>query len=315
MALPDGYRERVRSQLSAAVHAAFAQFTQHASLVTRTNPHASAHEVLSRPDVNGHLAAGVAQARETTQALVRQAWSAAGGPADSGTLHRLLADTDALYDAAARRMRMAVQDAYESVPHQEFEPGVSEPGTNPAMEAAHERAGAVATAIRAETSRFLVSNRASVAVAASAAQTDATLEQAQRQQDSGQRVLLRWMSKRSPRTCPWCWELHGTTVPAGTEFPHGEPVVHSHGLLRHPPQVWGHLYGPPRHPECECRLEIVVTGEGEPPEELPAARPQHRYIRASDIAAMPDAEYHALLMFMTAAVHELQLVLRRLLGV
>jgi hypothetical protein len=336
--MQDDVRQRLRTQLSAAVHAAFATFTRHASLVTQTNPRGSAAHVLDRADVRAALAQGTEEARLAVSALVRQAWEAGGGPPGDITLSKLLSDVIAAYSTAEHEVLSAARDAFESVPVREFMVGVTEPGSQPLMESARDRASAVEEAIRNAVDRLLVSNRASVDVAATGSAVAAVLEEGFRRQAAGEHVMKRWRSKKSPRTCHWCWELDGTTIPLEDEFPHG--VVHEfpHARLRHvrtpagarhfhrpigapiiftfPPSVWGKLLGPPRHPQCECWLELVILGAGEGP--VPAAPPQpeheHPFLRASDIASLPPDQYHAMLAFISAAAHELRLLLRRLLG-
>lgn len=332
-------RSRLRTQLSAAVHSAYAAFAQQAALVTRTNPQATVHQILARPDVSGHLASGTTQARAQAQAIIRQAWQLGGGLPDSPVLQELLADSGQLWDVAQEGMREAVHQAYESVPPAQFQPGVTPPGAQPMMEAAQRRAEAVADAIRSQADRLLVSARASLAVAATHSGTDSVLAQGRELQDAGYRVGKRWVSRLAANTCHWCRQLHGSVVPLDAEFDHG--TVHAFGhqhlrhvrteagshryhrpigapiIMTHPPAVWGgHLWGPPRHPECQCTLEIVILGAGEGPEPQlpPEPEQEHPYVHASDIAAMPDAQYSGLLTFVTAAVHELGQLLRRLLG-
>jgi len=317
MSLPD----RLRIQLSAGIHAALAAFGHHMALLTRALPQSAADELLSRPDASGHLRSGLSSAQQLASALVRQAWEAGSGPPGSPVLEQLLADISDAYVLAASRMRTAIRDAHASVPS-----------------AGPERAAAVAEAIRAQADRLVASGRAALSVASSGSRTASVLEEGLRRQQAGEHLGKMWVSLLKPTTCRWCRALHGTVVPLGAEFDHGEPHETPHHKLRHvrtpagerhfhrqigapiifsyPPKVWGQLLGPPRHPGCECRIELVPLGAGTGPVQALPLAPEHEhpFVRASDIAALPDAQYHSLLSFITAAVHELRLVLRRILG-
>jgi hypothetical protein len=331
-------RQRLTAQLGAAVHSALVPFAQQMTLVTRTNPHAAATELLARPDVHGALTAGLARAQRMASGVVRQAWEAGGGPPDSPVLAVLLKDVSDAYAAAAGRFAGAVTAAHHSVQTRTFEPGVTPPGSQPIMESAGERAGAVATAIRGEADRLLVSNRSTMDVAASGSLTARTLEEGYRLRAAGYTVLKEWVSRLKPTTCHWCRQLHGTVIPLEQEFSHGTVHEFPHSKIRHvrtaagqhhfhrdigapiimtwPPRVRGRLLGPPRHVRCECelRLHVLGAGEGPPAPAPPAPEHEHPYLRASDIASLPDKQYHSLLAFISAAVHELRLQIRRLLG-
>ncbi len=63
---------------------------------------------------------------------------------------------------------------------------------------------------------------------------------------------------------------------------------------------------------CMCWLVIVTSG-GEPVLEAPEPPPE-QFVSSRDIGAMDDAKYAGLLAFLKAALHELGLMLKRLIG-
>ncbi len=157
-------------------------------------------------------------------------------------------------------------------------------------------------------------NSLSASVAASASQSEATVAQARADAAvTGKTYLKRWVSRRIPGvTCAWCWNLHGAVVGLDEEFPHpGDEGG------RKPPRLWrGVLHGPPLHPHCLCEIEITEAPEAPVPE--PQATPEeapHQYVRSSDIRDLPEERYQGLVAFLRGALHELSLVVRRLLGV
>jgi hypothetical protein len=146
-----------------------------------------------------------------------------------------------------------------------------------------------------------------------------------------------WRSRKTKKTCHWCLGLDGIIVELHEEFPHGDPVMrpqsrtrhvatpegaaHYHRnigqpiIMTHPPRPYmGVLFGPLRHPHCECWLELFAIPHDEPmPQklgEVPA--PEHHYMSSTVIAEMKTPQYNSLVTFMQAAVHELAQVLRRL---
>ena len=59
-----------------------------------------------------------------------------------------------------------------------------------------------------------------------------------------------WVSRDWPNRCSHCKALHGTVVGPGEQFPHAHPGLPVLGVYG------GALFGPPRHPNCQC----VVVG-------------------------------------------------------
>lgn len=72
-------------------------------------------------------------------------------------------------------------------------------------------------------------------------------------QNSTGRVLgKRWVTT-SATPCGMCEELNGSIVVVSAEFDH-QATTNDKDLR----PVWRTLYGPPRHPNCRCQLELVV---------------------------------------------------------
>lgn len=352
---------RLRLQLGAAVRSALTGFTGQVSLIIRNNPRGSADELLARPDVLKGLADGLGTAHRAVLAMVARAWAGTGAADDDPVLAALMSDVDRAYAEAPARLHAAIRAAHASVPPREFEPGVSRPGAAPALEAAAERAAAVSAAIRDQADALSLRGRLTLSVAAGSGITASVLAEGLGRQAAGERLEKRWVSSMDSRTCMWCRALHGMTVPLGAQFPVGAPVALPHARTRrvatpagerryhlgigdpiiytHPPKAYlGMLLGPPRHPNCRCRLELVqaapgppgpmgpttpagpapavtVAGPAAPPPVTPSAAPQPpAYIHAAEIRAMPLGQFAGLDAFLRAALHELNQMLRRLLG-
>ncbi len=200
------------------------------------------------------------------------------------------------------------------MPQQSFTVGVSTPGTNPAYQAALQRAQAVRDALAGQGSALALRNGLSVTVAGASSQTEAVLAEAMARPDAS---LLgkRWvasMDGKDPKSCAWCRKLHGIVVPLGSQFPHPEQI----GKHKPPKLYRGVFPGPPVHPHCQCRLEFVPLAEAPvpvpgpvTPEELPDM------VSSEDIAALPEERYQSMRHFLQSALHELAQVIRVLLGI
>lgn len=325
--------------LRAALYGVFDPLAAYLALVTRNNPYGSANALLARPDVSAMLDAALAEAVGVAGAAVDAAWDESGA-AETAMLGHLAEDIARLYYSPAP-LQQLIREAYESIPQGQFVVGVTPPGQHPVMEAAIQRAAAISRAVLAYATQSAQRNELTVVVARTAGQTAAALEHGAELAATGQSVLKRWVAKQDDRTCIWCQFLHGTVVPLHTPFPLPGPVALEHQVTRrvrtpagvdryhqgigtrivwtHPPRPYrGILQGPPLHPRCRCRLEIVVRGTvqevgGQVPERSPA--PRVRYLAAVDVRAMPEDRYRALLAFLRAASHELGQALHRLAGV
>lgn len=77
---------------------------------------------------------------------------------------------------------------------------------------------------------------------------------AQYQMDTGQPGLMKRWRTTSNKPCGMCRALNGTLVGVNAEFDH--TATTNDKDFRN---VWRNLDGPPRHPNCRCRLELVRT--------------------------------------------------------
>lgn len=330
--------EALQRQVAFAVQAAFVPAERIIASVVRNSPYGKIGEILARRDVQAALADGLASAERVASIIVRRSWEASGGPADSPVREQLLRDVTATYSTAQAGLEDVVRSAFASVAPRQVEPGISVPGEQPALESARARGNLVGSAFRSEAAALGMRSRLSADVAAAASQTAAVLAEGQRRLDAGEHVRKVWRSRKSPKTCRWCWQLADVMLELHQDFPHGEPVFlpqrrtrrvatpegahHFHRaigqpiIMTHPPRPYmGVLPGPPRHPRCECWLELVTVTEEAPPPRLTEPPEERHVLRASEVASLPPAQYNALTHFMRAAVHELGKLLRRLTGV
>lgn len=322
--------ESAAAQVSATVRAALAPAARYLALVTQANPLGSADQLLARPDVDAVLLEALAEARSAARAAVQQEWGAAP---DSPVLASLLGDVDRAYDALAH-LRGLIRHAHAAVPQRHFVAGQSTPGSHPSAEAAAERGAAVRDAILEFARQVALRNRLSVSVAGGAAHTETVLAQGRARRAAGEKVLKRWVASRDgkdPQSCHWCRTLHGVMIGLDESFlPYlgGPADLAGHGHLTQPPRPYrGELQGPLLHPHCRCRLEIIRADQAGP-EHATTARSDLRkhqiaagqgqsttqFVTAAQIRAMPEPKYQSLVAFLRAALHELGLILRKLVS-
>jgi hypothetical protein len=310
---------RLAAQLGVSVAASFGSYIRHLSDLLRNNPR-PANEIFSSPGLSDALTRSISIAHAQASALVTRAWtSAGGGPEDSPALDVLRGEVAVMIGDLRGQIEGIVREQL---------------GT-PAADPVTRITDAVGDAVQSVVTRA----RMSVEMAASVSRTEAVIAEGHQLQRQGQHVMKVWRSRLSRRTCRWCRELDGVMVPLDDDFPHGDPVAleqertrrvatpagarryrRSMGqpiIFTHPPRVWlGRLPGPKRHPRCECWLELhILTEAGTPPQPLRSEEASERmYVRASDIAELPEPQYLSLMAFLRAATHELGQVLRRLKG-
>lgn len=155
-------------------------------------------------------------------------------------LDRLLQDVDTLFGHGQSDLGNAIAAAFDGVQ-----------GDNPGAA----RMVAINQAVSNSKARTAQRAQASASVAVQAAASD--VEQAvfnHFQDASGHPGLMkRWVATSSD-PCGMCAALDGTMVGVNGEF--DESATTNDKDYR---RVWRHLLGPPRHPNCRCRLELVVT--------------------------------------------------------
>jgi hypothetical protein len=310
--------DRLSLHLGVVAAASFTGYIRALDAAVRNSPR-PANQILSRPDLTEALSYSLRVAHGHTATLIQQAWQHGGGDPESIYRHAALSGAAGALNELRGQIDGIVRE---------------ELGT-PAPDPAHRIQQAVSDAVTKVVTRM----RMSLESAAGASHTEAVIAEGRQLQQQGQHVMKVWRSRLSRRTCRWCRELDGVMIPLDDDFPHGDPVAleqsrtrrvatpagvrryrRSMGqpiILTHPPRVWlGRLPGPKRHPRCECWLELhILTEAGPPPAPLRSEEPAERmYVRASDIAELPEPQYMGLMAFLRAATHELGQVLRRLKG-
>lgn len=155
-------------------------------------------------------------------------------------LDRLLQDVDTLFGHGQTDLANSIAAAFDGV-------GGDNPG--PA------RLVAINQAVINSKARTAQRAQASASVAVQAAASD--VEQAvfnHFQNEAGIPGLMKRWIVTSSNPCGMCEALDGTMVGVNGEFDHNA-TTNEKDYRR----VWRNLLGPPRHPNCRCRLELVVT--------------------------------------------------------
>jgi hypothetical protein len=262
--------------------------------------------MLARPDIAGHLEAGLAEAQGLAENALATAWPSDASPYRAS----LAADIARIYSTSEAVLRQAAVDGFRLIPQEVFVPGVSAPGSNPQMEAALRRSQEVQRRVASAIWQLGLRNSLTASVAPVRRQGEAVLADAT---EAGPGWEVKWVCKKDAagqpdsRVCHWCRLLDAMgPIPIGTEFPAGVPV----GGMR-PPRVYFNLRCPPRHPRCRCRIILVRAGGGQTSTTVSAGTAPALFISSDDIRAMPAARYDALTDFHSAALHELGQVIRQ----
>ena len=146
-------------------------------------------------------------------------------------------------------LRNLIRRAHASVPQRQFIPGVTPPGTSPAIEAGNERAAAVRDAILDFARYTALRSRLTVVVAARAALAVRTLAEARARRQAGEHVVKRWEARQDGKACHWCRNLHGVDDRPG-------------GLV---PALSGRPCGPDRARASHCPAEALPRGAAASP--------------------------------------------------
>lgn len=155
-------------------------------------------------------------------------------------LDRLLQDVDTLIGHGQSDLANTIADAFDGI-H----------GDNPTPA----RLVALGQAVKNSQARTSQRAQANAAVAVQAGASDA--EQAvfnHFQNEAGIAGLMKRWVTTSNDPCGMCEALNGTKVGVNAEFDHNA-TTNDKDYRR----VWRNLLGPPRHPNCRCRLELVAT--------------------------------------------------------
>lgn len=253
--------QRVRDLVTTGLRQITGRYRTVLTAAITANPTGSGAEITGDPAVHKALVDVLAATRARVEAAIRAGYAAAAraGTVAAGTeaaaLHLdpgpVTVDPAAL-DAVLRDVAAAVDtarlDLVDSV--RAAQDGVS------GAQAAPARILVTGQATDRAVRRLGVRLRGAATVAVHRGYTDA--------QSAVYRALVaaqptlglrkRW-EVRSANPCPTCAALHGATVALDEHF---DPAAGSTAGYR-PPPVWQALTGPPRHPNCRCRLVADTT--------------------------------------------------------
>lgn len=189
----------------------------HVMLVISNNPERPLTDILARPDIQQALHMPFQQAGLYTLRQVKKVWEEAAGPEPSEYLSQLYGDVTKNSILSSARMHQALTQG----PRASIQGRMNRVGADLAR-----RAGL------------------SVRVAQVRAQTEKDLLKISQQ---GKQKM--WVSRMDESSCSACKALHGSIRPVLVEF--------SHSAGERSLRVYRDLLGPPRHPNCRCRLVAV----------------------------------------------------------
>ncbi len=153
--------------------------------------------------------------------------------------------------------------------------------------------------------RLAVRVKSAASVSVHRGYTDTQLDLYSRIVDTNRHVVVykRWESK-SVGDCPSCRALTGVTIPLDEDF---DATATSEPNFT-PPHVYLNMAGPPRHPNCRCRLVIDPTPDtASLHHELTQTMPvSYTYLTATQVRLMPTDKFVALTKFLTAAVAKIR---------
>ena len=306
--------QRVRDLIATQLRVITVTATAHLDTVIRANPAASGAEISADAAVYTATTAALDAARTATQATVRAGWRAAyslgvasaaaqvddlGRDAttptdDESYLSALLGDITAAFSGARLDITDAVRTAHD---------GAATPDG---------RVTATGDAVDRAVRRLGVRVTAAAVMAVHRGFTDAQTAVFTDLADSApwMRLTKRW-EVRSTNPCPACAALDGTQVGLDETF---DATATDDGST--PPRVYRDLHGPPRHPNCRCRIVLepsVATAKlrAQTTRAAPGA-PVH--LSATQVRLMPTPAYTALNRFLSAALTRLQALLKEIDG-
>lgn len=267
-------QDQVQRRALADVRRLAARFTRYAGQVVRNNPDKPPEAVLHRPDVlqaldtelhdtHVKLASLATASYQASMRLARskleQEYAHLGyePPAvelwPSGYLTGVLADLDRAMDDAKTDILNLASAAYR---------GVSTPASyhqrpggvaNVTRELGRLRALAVAAAVNVAMQRLDLRVRGVMSVLVTKGQSEIQLDSYEQfgREHPTLRLGKQWQTT-SDHPCDMCQALEGTVIGLDQQFSHTATIG------RKPIAVFRDLYGPPRHPQCQCELVLVI---------------------------------------------------------
>lgn len=245
--------QRVRSQTAAQLSAISTHVSAYLGAVIREHPDLTATEILSRDDVHQTLTTVLNGAQLKAETSTSAGYKAAAALAlvatavefkDLGHQPKTLPALGGYLDAIIRGIRLAFARALLDI-HNTVRPahdGVTGPNPGPA------RVLTTHSALKRVVRRLGVHVNTAAAFAVHRGFTDAQLALYEEYKQVNPYVALnkRWqVTANDP--CPVCQALDGAVVAIDAEFDRGDAL----GVHRD-------LQGPPRHPNCRCRLSLEI---------------------------------------------------------
>jgi hypothetical protein len=250
---------RVRQQIDDTITAAYATIASTAVIVASTAPVTvlTGIALLSLPRFHSALTVSLDDARRHVRAHVSSGYHAASQLAYESTrddlgdelpdsielgdnLDRLLADIDTMFGHAQTDTQNGIADAFDGI-------------TGP--DAASARLLAINHAIMLSGNRLKQRAHASGTTGVQSGANDMLNALFNHyQQHTGIPGLMKRWRVTAADPCGMCAALDGTLVGINAEFDHNATTTEKD--LR---RVWRNLSGPPRHPNCRCQLELVMT--------------------------------------------------------
>ncbi len=312
--------QRVRSLLDARLGTLRQAYGAHLSATIGSGGALTGTELLSRPDLHTALTTALGGTQAAVTTVVRAGYRAAGNlarvstvadlkalgftpPAEAGDgadtpyLALVLSGLTVAFVTAALDIQDAVRAAFDGVT------GTAAAVTAARILAAHE---ALDRAVRRLGVR--ISTAAAASVHRGYSDVQQALHSSVRDAHPYVRITKRWQVL-SAKPCGFCAALDGEIVDLDEEFDRtaGPPDT--------PPlPVFQDLLGPPRHPNCRCRLAYEVAEAAAEVRAQVRTRPPvgtQRRLSAAAVRRMPGGQFAAITAFFGAAATKLRVLLRR----
>lgn len=302
--------ERTATRIAEQLRAVTRQAGATVRAAGRRLPGASGAEVTSDAAVHAAFSSALGAARSATDAALRAGFRAAAhaghsavhdrlGDGRTGAGQRELdADLDTGYlDAVLADVSAAFDTARVDLPE----------SVRAAIDAGSDPADAADRAVR----RLGVRVYAAATVAVNRGYTEGQLAaHTTLAADAGYLGRVKRWEVTSDTPCPACAALHGSEL--GVDEPFDADAGSSGRWTA--PRVYRDLQGPPRHPNCRCRLVLGLTAAStqlrqqisRPGPDLPT------FLSAADIRRLPAVQYQALVAFLTAANTRLAALLQEI---
>lgn len=303
--------QRVRSTLNTRLDSIVTNYGAYLSATLREDPDAAAGEMLSRPQVHAALLAVLGGAATQTEALIRASYRASGqlgataAASELGEKTRVempteyidavIADVTAAYSTAQVDIHNSIIAAHASAVAGSFTTAALILVTVEALRRAVRRLG------------VRVVSGAVVAIYRGFADGMLTAATGHAGSTPYLRIFKRWeVTATDP--CPCCAALNGVTLPLGDLFDANASTDPNFT----PPRVYRDLQGPPRHPNCRCRLVVTLSpASAVLQQQVAKSSPAPTgLLSAAQVRQMDSTRFAALTAFLTGTLR----AVKRLLG-